>query len=638
MPEPIMATARELWPTLIEQAGLTGKRNTRKGAYDADLIADVRCQLFPGSSEPLDRLINQSDLSAEQLLRAFFASLRPFALMKIDILRMLADAGADQSGDSLQIRFNLDPETNPLDLLLKEFSRQMERLADAIVDVPTRPLKAEDLWKIPRIGVESIASSPPVQPESIPPGMRHWLDAYDARQPFAFLPSDWRTGRDEVDERLDRVVGLVNSFLAACRRYAPDHDALREYARDDELGDQQDESGLPVRQLWYTESDFWPGAVARWLVERRGDVRGGNEELIRGVITAIDDILPPTDESKRLSERLRLLDEILDLPVWKYRHEVYAVWLGAQIHRSLCNSGWRFSFHVPNGRLEFAFRGVHLATLAHDQYPFALHWWTELGTEHLDLPSGLRTEGIQPDYRIRTASADAKDVLVVEAKQHLRSSAREFSGALMDYAYACRDAVVLLANYGPVGKDMIDEVDAKLRHRCFAFPHVHPGSADDVLDFRSLVSSGLLASLDGRPEKSVPGAVVTLTWGERPKDLDLHIYWEVGDGAHVFYEALDRNVARLVADVRRGHGPEVAFLEANRGEFKIVVRQYSDDGELGDPDSEARVDLVLGYGAHRQKRTFTCSPPRQAAGRGREWEVCRVNTTQLTVTELSLLH
>jgi hypothetical protein len=96
------------------------------GPYDAELIEQLREDLFPGAVGSIEELLKGSDLTAENLIRAFFVTLRPFAKMKEEILRMLQDAESATSGNSLSIRFNFDRKREPLDLLLEHFRRQME--------------------------------------------------------------------------------------------------------------------------------------------------------------------------------------------------------------------------------------------------------------------------------------------------------------------------------------------------------------------------------------------------------------------------------------------------------------------------------------------------------------------------------
>lgn len=626
-----IGTASALWANLVERAGLTGKRGTRQGSYDRELIDHLQHQLFPGSKATLESSLAASNLSAEELLRAFLASLRPFAEMKVDILRMLNAAGAQHSGDSLPIRFNFDPENEPLDLLLKEFARQLERFTEVTVDVTSRLPTYTELWKIPRNGDGTVTGIHAPYPSTIPSGLRAWLDLYREKGTLSPLPTDWRTGRDDVDDRLSRVANVVNRTLQAFRKYASDHEGLRRSALDDEWRTVLDESGFTVFQLWIIESDYWPGAVARWLVDRREDVLAKNEDALQRMILEIDEILPATDETDKMRNLVRQLEEILDLPIWKYRHAVYAVWLGAQIYRSLSESEWSFDFHTIDGRLEFAFRGVHLATLNHARHPDELAWWTELGTDHDNLPSGHRKKGIQPDYRIRTNSRSVRDLLVIEAKQHLRSSTKEFAAALTDYAYACPEAVVVLANYGPVSERSFESLDKKLRERCFAVAHCKPDNVNDVSDLRSVLAHGILAALDGKPDRAVPAGEVRLIWGDTPQDLDLHLDWFGGRREHVFYDALDQECATLLSDVRTGKGPEIAFLKKQDGEFVVEVRQYSSDGNLA--ASGALVEIQLGYGVDRQTSTFL----RPASiGGARGWIVCTVKVGERVIEKMAL--
>lgn len=626
-----IGTASALWANLVERAGLTGKRGTRQGSYDRELFDQLQHQLFPGSKATLESSLAASNLSAEELLRAFLASLRPFAEMKVDILRMLNAAGAQHSGDSLPIRFNFDPENKPLDLLLKEFARQLERFTEVTVDVTWRLPTYTELWKIPRNGDGTVTGIHAPYPSTIPSGMRAWLDLYREKGTLSPLPTEWRTGRDDVDDRLSRVSNVVNRTLQAFRKYAPDHEGLRRSALDDEWRTVLDESGFTVFQLWIIESDYWPGAVARWLVDRREDVLAKNEDALQRMILEIDEILPATDETDKVRNLVRQLEEILDLPIWKYRHEVYAVWLGAQIYRSLSESEWSFDFHTIDGQLEFAFRRVHLATLKHARHPDELAWWTELGTDHDNLPSGHRSRGIQPDYRIRTSSGGIRDLLVIEAKQHLRSSTQEFVAALADYAHACPKAVVVLVNYGPVSAKVLAVQDSSNRGRCFAFAHCSPDKTGNVSDFRSVLAHGILAALDGKPEQAMPAGEVRLIWGDIPQDLDLHLKWYGDRVEHVFYEAPDQECATLLSDVRAGRGPEIAYLKRRDGEFLVEVRQYSSDGNLA--ASGALVEIQLGYGVDRKTTTFLC-PASIGAARG--WIVCTIRVGERMIEKMAL--
>ena len=609
---------------LVQRAGLTGPRSARQGAYDKDLVADLRERLFPGADAPLEALLAESDLPAEDLIRAFLATLQPFALMKTDILHMLAAAGARESGDSLKVRFNFDPDAEPLDLLLEQFRQQMESFADVVVESPPE-VSYQDLWEIPRTGDLNPYHRGETSPLDATPGLTAWLARYEAGH-FEPLPGDWRTGRADVDERLGRVADLADSYLSAFRRHAPDHDQLRLAAEEAEAGAALDPIGMTVWQLWMLESDYWPRAIARWVKAVRAAHRARNEASLAKMMAEIDRILPP---ARRSHERLKTLEDVLDLPVWKHRHEVYAVWLGAQIHRALEDAGWRFRFHLQDDRLEFAFRGVHLASLTHRDSEDLLLWWTELDSAHDDLPSGHRSRAIQPDYRIRKApiSDPSTDVVVVEAKQHLRSSSKEFADALSDYSHACPGAVVLLANYGPVSNGVLARVDETLRRRCAAYAHMHPGLPENMLRFRRELSGSLSAAIAGRPcIARETGVEVRLTWGRYPSDLDLYVEREDDEAHGVDYRRNEAEGLRYEADVMTGYGPEIVHIAGESGVFIVRVHRYSEDGELA--QSGAAIELVFKDQGRRMKFEVP------AGVSGAWWRAIRIDAAEGTATEL----
>lgn len=621
----LLETAADLWPQLVARAGLTGAGSGRRAAYDQDLVTDLRDRLFPGEAADLGTLLVASDLSAEDLIRALFATLKPFAQMKVDILTLLSAAGAQGSGDSLAVRFNFDSDSAPLDLLLEEFRAQMERV-EAVATPAATPVALNDLWAIPQAG-EAEGGAWGADPDGLTPGLAAWVESYEAGRSFAPWPEDWATGREDVDRRLGRVVALANGFITAYRRHGQDRDALRRTGTSKDR-DERDATGFSLYELWILESDFWHRDVAFWLTRRRGDVRHGDEAALATMMEEIDRILP--DVETQALERRKVLEDVLDLPVWRHRHEVYAVWLGAQMFIALDDAGWRFQFHVQEGRLEFAFRGVHLATLS-DRTGRIVFWWTELRTAHDDLPSGHRTTGIQPDYRIRRPpiSDPGSDLLVVEAKQHLRSSTREFIDALMDYAYACPNAAVYLANHGPVSAKVRADLDPSALGRSAAFANLNPGFPETVDRFRRAVAVSLGSALDGMPvATSAPPVEVRLTWGDRPSDLDLHVIPAGAPESGVSYQRTSAPGLRYERDVTTGGGPEVVYID-NCGAYDVMVHRYSKDGAFSTSDARITVLFDGPDGAGRSEYV----PP--ATFDGDWWRAVRIDADGRTVTALA---
>ena len=74
-----------------------------------------------------------------------------------------------------------------------------------------------------------------------------------------------------------------------------------------------------------------------------------------------------------------------------------------------------------------------------------------------------------------------------------------------------------------------------------------------------------------------------LSWGEKPRDLDLHL---VGPDFHVSYRDKKSvpNVAKLDRDDTNGYGPETITLDkVKQGtEYKVFVRNYSGEADMND--------------------------------------------------------
>jgi len=378
------------------------------------------------------------------------------------------------------------------------------------------------------------------------------------------------------------------------------------------------------------ESDFWPRAIGEWLLRVHAAVATKNQTQLDEIHREVDEILPETDRVEQTKLLVRILDDILDLPVWKHRHEVYAVWLGAQLHRALAQDGWQFRFHLTEGRLEFAFRGVHLATLLRADDDAELYWWTELRTHHANLPSNHRKAGIQPDFRILRApiSTSGREVLVLEAKQHLRSNNKEFRDAVEDYTFACSEAGVILANYGPCSPILSSSISPSARARSAFHGNVHPGFPVAVKRLQEDIRHSVNAALHGSAANAfLKPCEVSLTWGERPADLDLYAFRDGRE--YLSFRGPKQVDAELSTDDTSGNGQEVAILRGDGGTFTIAVNQYSDDGDL----SASNAVVKISWGRHDDPIDVRFEAGR---GAGRWWHVARIDLSKGEITPLNI--
>ena len=84
---------------------------------------------------------------------------------------------------------------------------------------------------------------------------------------------------------------------------------------------------------------------------------------------------------------------------------------------------------------------------------------------------------------------------------------------------------------------------------------------------------------------------VVLSWGAKPKDLDLHL---LSPDFHISFRHKKSiaNLVKLDRDARNGYGPETITLDKIKadGKYKIVVHKYSRNGSF---NSKARVAIYM---------------------------------------------
>lgn len=658
----IYNSAEDLWRFLVSRSGLdvgtTGRASSAKNSpYDSGLVADLRARLFSQAQEPIEQLLKTArpPISAETLLRAFLQALQPFSMMKVDILGLLSAAGSRRSDSNIKICFNFHPSDDPLELLLIDFREQLEVIEKHTMEVATRTWEPPLLSRIPHVAEALVGGQTDLPKVPLAPGDERiidWIARYRLYDRYEALPELQPTGIGEIDSQIDIVSELLQDMLAAFRRHGDNRKTFAAAASEARGGRTIDPIGMGVPELWLTESDYWAGAVAGWLLNVRAAALANvsaRSSLIDEVTSKLHEIIPPASGPKSAIEVLqRRLEDVLNLPVWKKRNEVYAVWVGSQIWRALKDQ-WEFRFHVCDHTLSFAFRGVHLATLVGPAPNDIVLWWTEMRTTARNLPSGKRSVGIQPDYRLRRVplSDVQPDLLVLEVKQYKQSNKSNFSAAIEDYAFACPKAEIMLANYGPVSAGVLGALSKKARRRTTAYSHVRPDRDEGCRQLREGIGRVVTFFREARPPPGEHSPQITnsdhptrpagsgriqrveLTWGKSPRDLDLHL---IGDDSHIYYEAPTHGMeVEYHGDIVTGFGPEIISITASQSTFLVCVHQFSSDGLLS--ASDATVKIWHSFENEVNETTLHCP----THGTGHWWLVCRIDCSTGTITPIDML-
>ncbi|WP_293742061.1 hypothetical protein [uncultured Pedobacter sp.] len=237
---------------------------------------------------------------------------------------------------------------------------------------------------------------------------------------------------------------------------------------------------LDITENWSTElllntiKDYWPAfyldALFSWLEETDQFSIPARENAIQGLsekLTAFFDKLPLiTSTQSRLVEDI---SELLNLPVWKHRYELYSAWILTTITQAM--KAYPLEVHHNDGTLTLSFKATHVATIKNKIGSMQL--WSEVRSP-LENPVGkTRKTGMQPDYAIYDAILSPEDCIVaVEVKQYRKGGTRNFSHALEDYSKGLKNAHVIVVNYGKISNALA----LPYPERNSAFGEVFPGS------------------------------------------------------------------------------------------------------------------------------------------------------------------
>ncbi|WP_338764040.1 hypothetical protein V7968_38405 [Nocardia vulneris] len=573
--------AQQVWDRLVQE------KVVRVGHYDRDLVDQVRDALGIEAKAPFRTAL--AHVSGEAFILVLLQAIAPFARMMVELLDLCEKIHADHSdAPNLRIRFDFDANAAAVEFDLTAFRAETTRFRHVTRPRRTRIWNQDALFGIhgavdrlvDRLGLIGARSSRLPGHEVL----EGW-PSLAAPPPVSGLPI--------LDQALAALWRVRADFVADASTRWPDRHG--EQFRADMAAHTLDD---PIRSLWGPVSDFWDHSFGANVAEIARAVNAADSPLseeslseITDFVRIIDNLLAALPVVEHFVEQeLRELVELLSLPMWGKRHELYAAWVFPRIVAAIGFD--RLRFHVPDGLMSFAFKGVHLATF--DTVDGFAQVWAELRTAYDASATGVgllgksRSQNVQPDYSVTFEPKDGSEekFLVVECKQYLRA-APDHAKALHDYTIALPNATVVLAQYGPVSGNVLGRVDPASRTRAHAVSHFRPDRAPELETFERIVSAVIPAAPAlVRPVPDIgakpcvfdrKGAVrIELTWEAAEVDLDLHALF--ADGTHVWYrspyEPVPRGWARLVKDIRRPPGPEVLLLDGDQ-RIDIVVHGFN---------------------------------------------------------------
>jgi hypothetical protein len=320
---------------------------------------------------------------------------------------------------------------------------------------------------------------------------------------------------------------------------------------------------------------------------------------------------------------------------------------------------------LTDGALDFSFKASRLARFK-SAHSYGSRTETVLWSElkhPLDKPIGkTRRRNVQPDYSVVAHPSDNAPVgLVVECKQYWKPAAGNFRAALIDYARAHLDAMIVLANYGAtpasIAKDLgLDDPGQPV----MAFGDVHPLGAG-LADFRAAVTKGLqhtgvlakrthdrtqaAARFSTPAQREAAKAKARIhTFQSQAAEVVIKLCWDTGGDldlwavAYLGGEVLDTvnfetmgdlrwpPYAMLDHDARAAPGQETIKLGVWFHDWLIEVRRHQGSW----PQDVVRVEVTIGRRTEVYERRLQASD-------GDRWLVCVISAASKSALELNRL-
>jgi hypothetical protein len=637
-----LETGARVWTALERYAGLNIE------LYDAGVDTSIRHSLhLPQKGTLLSRL-RERQIDSTALIEAFFCAVAPYVVMYSELLTLFEEIGAQKGANNLRIQFDFGhPSLWSWSFDLHTFRDQVEQWQRAIRPTRSERWTVAELWRLQSLLADRSPSRLSTRSDR---RLSTWLRNYEANRWAMVLPLPPQVDDSELATALRRLWGLWTAFVNTARRCVAPRESFAGHWAGElifstsgvQIAD-EDKDGTANLKLTLAgmNHDRWPASVASEMFSFATRFRAREPEALRVARALIKQLAEKPVDSRNPESLEQDLKYILALPVWKHRHELYALWVFAR----MCDAIRDFAvleFAVEQGVFHIPFKAKRLAASLNTKP--TLEIWAELKFP-LARPIGKgRKRNVQPDYTVRAGNTA---FMLVECKQYFKASATRFREVIEDYSRATPQASVILVNYGPTGNAVVPKAFTR---RAKAIGDLHPACERNegdrphsltivkkrhspelsLVDFRESVrklveaqcASQVLSSTENtRPEWHDVSAVIQLAWDASPRDLDLYLIFPscVREAELNFQNPGSLGIApfaELRRDITTGYGPEtIQIVKAMPVRYRVLVHAYSQDQKL------ACSGAVVTFKWHTASQQFTCP----SNGDGRWWMVADIN-------------
>jgi hypothetical protein len=588
----------------------------------------------------LDDLSEESlrDVSVEEFVLAFFGVAQPYVAMWSELLAFFETANASSGSQQLEAVFDFAGDREALNFDLEHFRKLVETASAAVMPFDLRSKSAVDLWNV-RIRPEDVDQSVKFHTdEGVDASTERFLMELASGEYPTRMPPRPRFDAPELDQLIGEIWELGTVVLHDFRALFRHRSLARAEPAQGDLTVAP--SGLPRQPALWLSSDFWHRSIVREAIHAVGLPAADQRHIASNLEGNLASLRNGDPSLTTLNQRLV---ELLSLPLWKLRYDLYSSWVATRVAQAFVDKPVRL--HSSNGRLVFSFSGTHLGTV--DIEP-RVHIWSELKTELANPVGTGRVGAIQPDLVLRSDPLTAGIFpLVVESKQYQKPAYESFGHAITDYARGHPDAMVILVNYGPgETSTLLTHVDEGVHDRARFVSRMRPDDAVALERFRLLVREAVkvheptgagearVAPVEDRADAPSTAEIdpedlclIELRWGASPKDLDLHILIDGDAVREISYS--DRGTlaeapyAWLENDDTSGFGNErLRIRKWLATTYRVTVVNYSREEAI--QAGHVRVRVLL-----RDDEIVFTGPPQDEP---EAWHVCTIDGTRQTVT------
>lgn len=552
----VINNAVDIWKKIVS------KGNFDEDGYDLNETAKIKSILTLPKDKNILEGLDQAKVSVEEFIKAFFEANSTYTSMMNDLLNMFQEIGAKQIDHNIQINFEFDKGL-PYTVDLNFFKAQIERWStiEKEILIPLHPNRDnywnlyDDLNKIKCL--KNIKHDIPI----------------DQNYQIQFNQSS----STELDELLNDYKYLLLEIIKTINKYGKDRKTR--WANHSQC-----------EYIFLTE-DNWHWFILSQLKELALNFDKCDKERCLKILR--DFLQDNAFQKQTIQDRVKVLEDYLNLPFWKKRYELYSVWIFKHIYDVIKTHNHKV--HVVDGQLSFPFKETHLATF-YSQSGRNVFIYCEKKTP-LKNPIGKgRSKNIQPDYSffIEPLTNIKSSILEIECKQYKKSDDDSFARALIDYSNGRPNSQVFLVNHGEMIPEQIFDKAKELffafdPQRCKLFSSLNAASSE-IEKLKEAIEQVLLEGIIVEKKSAIKAV---LTWNEEPKDLDLAVYYTHSNHTELInYQNSTYKGIEFKEDIINGFGPEeITFFPLETSIYKFVVDDYNKTKKLS--QSGAKVQLFV---------------------------------------------